>query len=108
MTSWQTLEADAVGRSAGLGVGVQVLEILRHGEVEQGHPVVKHRRCAGDLPGVVVPQDAEVAEVPVLIVDHSIEHQHTPDLLIGFRSKLPVILQAGFQPPSRTIRPMGI
>ena len=44
------LEADAVCRPAGLGVGIQVLEILWHGEVEQRHPVVKHRRRAGDLP----------------------------------------------------------
>lgn len=58
-----TLKTDAVGRPTGLGIGVQVPEILWHGEVEQRHPVVKHRRRTGDLPGMVVPQDAEVAEV---------------------------------------------
>ena len=41
-------EADAVCSPAGLGIGVQILEILRHGKVEQGHPVVKHRCRAGN------------------------------------------------------------
>ena len=59
---------------------------------------------------MVVPQDAEVSEMSVLIIDHRIEHQHTLDLLIGFRSKLPVILQAGFQatlPHNATDRDIG-
>ena len=92
-----TLKTDAVGRPTGLGIGVQILEILWHGEVEQGHPIVKHRRRAGDLHGVVVPQDAEVAEMSVLIIDHRIKHQHFVQCVDKLDSHLLVICPD--QPP---------
>ena len=56
---------------------------------------------------MVVPQDTKVAEVAIFIVDHRIEHQHTFDFLIGFRSQLFIILQAGFQPALPDDTPNG-
>ena len=91
------LKADSIGCSPCLGVAVQVLPILRNGEVEQRPSVIKHRGCSEQHTAVVVPQDSEVVKVPVLVVNHRIEHQYTFDFLIGFRSQIFIILQACFQ-----------
>src|SRR5699024_5677192 len=63
-----------------------------------------------DLTAVVVPQEAEIAEVPVLVVDQRIEHQHTAKLLGERLSQFIVIVKAGGdsaafdQPPNGDVR----
>ena len=46
---------------------------------------------------MIVPQQAEVAEVSVLIVNQGIENQHTAKLLVELVAQGLVIIKAGFQ-----------
>lgn len=85
---------DAVGVGAGLCVVVQMGIVLRHGEIEQGDAVVEDRRGTDDLAGAVVPQHAEVAKVPVLVIDDRVEHQHAFQLLGGLFADPGIVFQA--------------
>ena len=74
-------KTDTVCRASCLCIGIQILKIIRHGKIEQGQTVIKNGSCSDHFAAVVIPQDTEVAKVPVLVVNNSIEHQHAPDLL---------------------------
>lgn len=73
------------------GIGV-LLELFRAGhefgpgEVEQGIAMVEERCRGNDLVRGVIDQEAEVAEVPVGIVDDGVEHDHIPQGLEVFRA----------------------
>ena len=62
--------------------------VLFPGIAEQGQPVVKNGGWRDDLPAVVIPQDAEVAKVPILVVDQRVKYQHTAKLLGKLCSQL--------------------
>ena len=91
------LIGNAVGIGMGLCIRTQVFEIIRHCIVEQRQAVIEDG-CRGDnFARVIVPQQAEVAEVSVLIVNQGIENQHTAKLLVELVAQGLVIIKAGFQ-----------
>ena len=91
------LIGNAVGIGTGLCIRTQVLEIIRHCVVEQRQAVIEDG-CRGDnFARVIVPQQAEVAEVSVLVVNQGIENQHTAKLLVELVAQGLVIIKAGFQ-----------
>ena len=47
---------------------------------------------------MVISQNTEVTKVSILVVDHSVEHQHALNLFVGLRSQFLIVVQAGFQP----------
>ena len=73
------------------GIGV-LLELFRAGQelgpgkVEQGIAVIEERGRGNDLVRGIVDQEAEVAEVPVGVVDDGVEHDHIPQGLEIFRA----------------------
>ena len=56
---------------------------------------------------MVIPQDAEVSKVAVLIVDQGVKHQHTADLLGKLRPQLVVVGKAGGNAPGSDNAPDG-
>lgn len=89
------LVGHAVGIGTGLGIFREVLVILGHSIVKQRQAVVKDRRRAKDLPAGIIPQNAEVAEVPILVVNHRVEHQHTFQLLGSLFADALIEIQTG-------------
>lgn len=62
------LKRNAVRRRSRLGVSVKMFEIIRHGKVEQRQTVIEDRRGSGELTHMVISEQAEVTEMPVLVV----------------------------------------
>src|SRR5699024_618227 len=60
-----------------------------------------------NVAAVVIPQDAEVSKVAVLIVDQGVKHQHTADLLGKLRPQLVVVGKAGGNAPGSDNAPDG-
>ena len=75
-------EGRAEDRSAGLGVGIKVAEIVLHREREERHAVVEDRREGTRFIAPVVDQQTEVAEVPVRVADQRVEDHHVAERLI--------------------------
>ena len=75
-------EGRAEIRTAGLGVGFEVTEVILHREREQRHAVVEDRRKRARLIGTVVDQQSEVAEVPVDVIHQRVEDHHVAERLI--------------------------
>lgn len=76
-------------REQGIGVFLELFRAgheLGPGKVEKGIAVVEERSWGNDLVRGVVDQEAEVAEVPVGVVDDGIEHDHIPQGLEVFRA----------------------
>ena len=92
------LIGDAVGIGARPGIFLKVLDIVGHSVVEEGQAVIKDRCRAEDLPGMVIAQDTEIAEMPVLVIDHRIEHQHAFQFLSGFLANALIEIQASLYP----------
>ena len=91
------LIGNAVGIGMGLCIRTQVFEIIRHCIVEQQQAVIEDGRRGDNFARMIVPQQAEVAEVSVLIVNQGIENQHTAKLLVELVAQGLVIIKAGFQ-----------
>lgn len=89
------LVGHAVGVGTGLGIFRKVPVILGHGVVEQRQAVVEDWRRAEDLPAAIVSQDAEIAEMPILVVDHRVEHQHAFQLLGSLLADPLIEIQTG-------------
>ena len=92
------LVGDAVRIGARPGIFFKVLHIIGHGVVEERKAVIKNRRRAEDLPGMVITQDTKVAEMSVLIIDHRIEHQHAFQLVGGLFANALIEIQASLYP----------
>ena len=76
-------------RKQGIGVLLELFQAgheLGPGKVEKGIAMIEERSRSDNLVRGVVDQEAEVAEVPVDIVDGSIEHDHIPQGLEVFRA----------------------
>ena len=88
-----------VGNVIGIGTGfcilVQMGIVLFSGIAEQGQPIIKDRGWGYDLAAAVIPQDAEVAEMPVLIVNQRVKHQHTAKLLGKLCPQLVIVVKTG-------------
>ena len=54
----------------------EIIELLRHGEVEKGETVVKKRRKGAGLIGFVVHQQTEVFQVAVGVENQGIKDHH--------------------------------
>lgn len=77
-------------REQGIGVLLELFRAgheLGPGKVEQGIAMVEERSRGDDPVRGVVDQEAEVAEVPVGIVDDGVEHDHIPQGLEVFRTQ---------------------
>ena len=62
------LVGDAVRIRARPGIFLKILDIVGHGVVEERKAVIKNRRRAEDLAGMVITQDTKVAEMSVLVI----------------------------------------
>ena len=91
------LIGDTVGIGTGLCIFREIFEIVGHGKVEQGEPVIEDGCGGKNCSCVVVPQQPKVSEVPILVVDQGIEHQHTAKLLIEIVAQVFVVVKASFQ-----------
>lgn len=107
-------KADTVGIGTGFCVLLQKLQIVRHGIVEQGEAIIKNRRGPDDFSCAIIPQDTEVPEMPILVVNHGVEHQHTSDFLCGLLADFLIIVQTSlnavcfYQMADRDIRRINI
>ena len=61
----------------------------------QGQAIIKNGCWGDDLAGVVVPQQAEVAEVSVLVVDQGVKHQHAAKLFPKLIAQGIIVVKAG-------------
>ena len=91
------LIGDTVGIGTGLCIFREIFEIVGHGKVEQGEPVIEDGRGGKNCSCVVVSQQPKVFEVPILVVDQGIENQHTAKLLIEIVAQVFVVVKASFQ-----------
>ena len=101
------LIGDVVGVRTGFGVLVQVRIIFLAGIAKQGQPVVKNGGGRKDAAAVVIPQDAKVSKVAVLLLDQSVKNQHTADLLRKQRARLGIVSKAGGNAPGSDNAPDG-
>ena len=81
----------------GFSVFFQPFEIIGHSEIEQRQSVVENGGGGDNLPGVVIPENAEVPEMSVLIIDEGVENKHTAKLLIEIITQSFVVIQTAFQ-----------
>ena len=75
-------EGRSEDRSASLGVGVKIAEIVLHRGREQRHAVVEDRRERARFIAPVVDQESEVSEVPVGVAHQRVEDHHVAERLI--------------------------
>ena len=75
-------------RCAGLGVGVEIAEVVLHCEREECHAVVEDRGEGTRFVAPVVDQQPEVAEVPVRVADQRVENHHVAEWLIELVAQL--------------------
>ena len=75
-------EGRSEDRCTGLGVGIEVAEIILHREREERHAVVEDRREGTRFVAPVVDQQSEVAEVPVGVAHQRIENHHVAERLV--------------------------
>ena len=66
------LIGDVVGVRTGFCILVQIRIIFLTGIAEQGQPIVKNGGGRNNVAAVVIPQDAKVSKVAVLIVNQSV------------------------------------
>lgn len=90
------VEGYAVGRCSRFCIFAEILQIISHCEVEKRQAVIKNRSGLYDLSCVIVTQNTEVSEMSVLVVNHSIEHQHTAKIVIKLFAKPGVIIEGVF------------
>ena len=81
-------EGRAEIRCAGLGVGVEVAEVVLHCEREERHAVVEDRGEGTRLVAPVVDQQTEVAEVPVRVAHQRVEDHHVAERLVELVAQL--------------------
>lgn len=67
---------NTIGGGSCLCIRWQIFKIIWHGKVEKGKTVVKNRGRTENLSGMVVAQNAEIAEVSILVIDHGVKYQH--------------------------------
>ena len=82
------VEGRAEDRSTGLGVSVEIAEVVLHCEREKRHAVVEDRRESARFVAPVVDQEAEVAEMPVGVAHQRVEDHHVAERLIEFVAHL--------------------
>ena len=75
-------------RSAGLGVSIEIVEVVLHCEWEERHAVVEDRREGTRFVAPVVDQQPEVAEMPVRVADQGIENHHVTERLVELVAQL--------------------
>ena len=82
------VEGRAEIRSAGLGVGVKIAEVVLHCEREERHAVVEDRREGTRFVVPIVDQQTEVAEVPVRVAHQRVEDHHVAERLVELVAQL--------------------
>ena len=75
-------------RSAGLGVSIEIAEVVLHREREKRHAVIEDRREGTRFVAPIVDQQSEVAEVPVGVAHQRVENHHVAERLIEFVAQL--------------------
>ena len=81
------VEGRAENRRAGLGVGVEVAEIVLHCEREKRHAVVEDWRESTRFVAPVVDQQPEVAEVPVDVAHQRVEDRYAAEICFNVVAK---------------------
>ena len=82
------VEGRAEDRSAGLGVSIEIAEVVLHREREERHAVVEDRREGTRFVAPIVDQQSEIAEMPVGVAHQRIENHHIAERLIEFVAQL--------------------
>ena len=70
------LIGNAIWVDARFSVFADIIEILRHSFAEQRAPVIKDRCGGNDFSGMIITHNAEVAVMPIVIVNHRIKNEH--------------------------------
>lgn len=96
------LKGDMVGVRPGLGIGRQSSrggQIFLSRKTQQGKTVVKDGGWAGQLSRMVIPQEAKVPKMPILVVYEGVEHQHTAQLFPILRIQTVIIVETRLERP---------
>ena len=97
-----------IWRRPHFGVGFKVGETVKVVLARKGHQrqaVVKNGGRGDDLACMVVPKQAKVSKVSVLVINQRVKYQHTPQLLSKLPAQSVVVVKAGLdaialnQPP---------
>ena len=86
---------DVIRIGAGFRIFIEIFIILFSGIAEQGKSIVKNGSGSDDFTAVIIPQNTEIPEMPVFIVNQRIENQHAADLLRKCSAMFIVPVQAG-------------
>ena len=90
------LKGQTVGVCAHGGVflqGRKIRQLIPACIRKQGESVIENGRWCNNLSGMVVPENAKVSEVTVLIVDQGVKHQHTAELFSEICSHAVIVVQ---------------
>ena len=101
------LIGDVVGGRTGLSVFILIRIVFLAGIAEQRQSVVKNGGGRNDVAAVVIPQDAEVSKVAVLVVNQGIKHQHAADFPRKLQPQLVIVGKASGNAPTSGNVPDG-